>query len=249
MAFGQNNGRKQLPPRVGYYNNRFISLSPGLPTAPVMLAALNAHFALTKMFYTNYRGRRQTVQNHTQLKDYCRFTPAMLLEQSPMIKTVIDLTNTHRYYNPKEEFGTKGVDHVKILVQGNGKIPPSFQIRRFFDVMDQHMEKYGDSTDALVGVHCTHGLNRTGYFVCRWMVDRLKMRPDDAIAYFNEARGHDMERVPYLNELRLVLPFIPSSPAPRRRVSYVSPLEDASYDEVPTESRYSRRIGGTRFRH
>ncbi|XP_019763139.1 RNA/RNP complex-1-interacting phosphatase [Dendroctonus ponderosae] len=177
------------------------------------------------------------------------FTPAMLLEQSPMIKTVIDLTNTHRYYNPKEEFGTKGVDHVKILVQGNGKIPPSFQIRRFFDVMDQHMEKYGDSTDALVGVHCTHGLNRTGYFVCRWMVDRLKMRPDDAIAYFNEARGHDMERVPYLNELRLVLPFIPSSPAPRRRVSYVSPLEDASYDEVPTESRYSRRIGGTRFRH
>lgn len=27
--------------------------------------------------------------------------------------------------------------------------------------------------DKLIGVHCTHGLNRTGYLVCRWVVRKL----------------------------------------------------------------------------
>jgi len=26
------------------------------------------------------------------------------------------------------------------------------------------------STERLIGVHCTHGLNRTGYLICRWVV-------------------------------------------------------------------------------
>lgn len=29
-----------------------------------------------------------------------RFTPSMALEKLPQLKTVIDLTNTYRYYNP-----------------------------------------------------------------------------------------------------------------------------------------------------
>lgn len=36
-------------------------------------------------------------------------------------------------------------------------------------------------SDSLVGVHCTHGLNRTGYMVCRYMRDRLGISPHDAI--------------------------------------------------------------------
>lgn len=36
--------------------------------------------------------------------------------------------------------------------------------------------------DKLIGVHCTHGLNRTGYMVCRYMVETLGFTALEAIA-------------------------------------------------------------------
>lgn len=36
-------------------------------------------------------------------------------------------------------------------------------------------------SESVVGVHCTHGLNRTGYMVCRYMRDRLGIPAKEAI--------------------------------------------------------------------
>ena len=36
--------------------------------------------------------------------------------------------------------------------------------------------------DGLIGVHCTHGVNRTGYLICRYLIERLDWTPNDAIA-------------------------------------------------------------------
>lgn len=33
----------------------------------------------------------------------------------------------------------------------------------------------------LIGVHCTHGVNRTGYLICHYMIYSLGMSPMDAI--------------------------------------------------------------------
>lgn len=35
--------------------------------------------------------------------------------------------------------------------------------------------------DKLIGVHCTHGLNRTGYLICRYLIDVDEMDPEEAI--------------------------------------------------------------------
>lgn len=35
--------------------------------------------------------------------------------------------------------------------------------------------------DCLIGVHCTHGVNRTGYFICKYMVSQLDMTAKDAV--------------------------------------------------------------------
>lgn len=35
--------------------------------------------------------------------------------------------------------------------------------------------------DKLIGIHCTHGVNRTGFFVCAYMVLCLNMKPNDAL--------------------------------------------------------------------
>ncbi len=45
------------------------------------------------------------------------------------------------------------------------------------------------NTGALIGVHCTHGVNRTGYLICRYLVQKLKWEPESAIAggYMNQS--------------------------------------------------------------
>ena len=38
--------------------------------------------------------------------------------------------------------------------------------------------------------------------VCRYMIERLDMSPDEAITLFDTARGHEQERDNYLQHLR-----------------------------------------------
>lgn len=35
--------------------------------------------------------------------------------------------------------------------------------------------------DDVIGVHCTHGLNRTGFFICKYMIEKLHYYPAQAI--------------------------------------------------------------------
>lgn len=46
----------------------------------------------------------------------------------------------------------------------------------------------------LIGVHCTHGLNRTGYLVCRYLIDVDGLDPPTAMELFNSCRGHHIKR-------------------------------------------------------
>ena len=125
---------------------------------------------------------------HWNLKELKRIVPDL--------KVIIDLTNTNRYYQPWqcEELG---LIHRKILVPGH-VVPNRKIVKAFFSAVS---ESSGPES-GLIGVHCTHGLNRTGYLVCRWMIEVAGMGPDTAIAAFNTARGHDQERDNYLKHLR-----------------------------------------------
>uniref|UniRef100_A0A914H1V8 RDD domain-containing protein n=1 Tax=Globodera rostochiensis TaxID=31243 RepID=A0A914H1V8_GLORO len=79
---------------------------------------------------------------------------------------VIDLTNTDRYYDCAL-WSTHEVQYVKIRCPGH--------------------ERGNDGR--LVGVHCTHGLNRTGYLICRYLIEELGWSADNAIEGFRVARG------------------------------------------------------------
>ncbi|XP_034245318.1 RNA/RNP complex-1-interacting phosphatase [Thrips palmi] len=121
-----------------------------------------------------------------------------LLEEMSKLGLVVDITNTNRYYDP-QAFRAKGVAHEKIMCPGH-QIPPPYVVKRFFKVVDEYLDQNPEG-DGLIGVHCTHGLNRTGYLVCKYMIDRLKWSPENAIEGFNQARGHNIERTNYLSDL------------------------------------------------
>jgi len=106
---------------------------------------------------------------------------------------------TRKYYSP-QDFERHSITYKKIYVQGakSGKtVPDDSNFLEFVQAVQQHGNK-----DSVIGVHCTHGLNRTGYMICRYMIEEIGYEPDDAIRLFNDARGHTMEREAYLSDLR-----------------------------------------------
>ncbi|XP_011687672.1 PREDICTED: RNA/RNP complex-1-interacting phosphatase [Wasmannia auropunctata] len=129
-----------------------------------------------------------------------RFTSAILLQAFPHLKYIVDLTNTCRYYD-KKEFTNAGVRYEKIAIPGR-KIPPMDIIKKFFKVMDDFMSACGE--DELIGVHCTHGVNRTGYLICRYLIQQLGWEIQDSLKAFGEARGYPVERDVYLAALQEV---------------------------------------------
>jgi len=55
--------------------------------------------------------------------------------------------------------------------------------------------------NGLVAVHCAHGLNRTGYLICRYLIQKCGVEPREAVARFNDARKYPMRRQTLLDHL------------------------------------------------
>ncbi|XP_069845101.1 RNA/RNP complex-1-interacting phosphatase [Dipodomys merriami] len=119
-------------------------------------------------------------------------------EQNEELGLIIDLTYTRRYYKPEDL--PESVSYLKIFTVGH-QIPDDNTIFKFKCAVNGFLKENKDN-GKLVGVHCTHGLNRTGYLICRYLIDVEGMRPDDAIELFNRCRGHCIERQNYIEDLQ-----------------------------------------------
>ena len=124
------------------------------------------------------------------------WTLKLLKERQPNLDVVIDLTNTTKYYQPRD-LQTSKLKHFKILTKGHA-LPDENVIRQFFKIVDDALDQ---NKNCVLGVHCTHGINRTGYLICRYLIQKLDWEPAAAIKEFAECRGHGIDRVPYLRDL------------------------------------------------
>ncbi|CAF4996708.1 unnamed protein product, partial [Rotaria sp. Silwood1] len=56
------------------------------------------------------------------------------------------------------------------------------------DVSDKNCQKFFHVVNTFLrdnrqnGIHCTHGINRSGYFIVRYLIEILGQQPDNAIA-------------------------------------------------------------------
>ncbi|KAH7966750.1 hypothetical protein HPB49_019192 [Dermacentor silvarum] len=130
-----------------------------------------------------------------------RFTPQELLQRLYGLGLVIDLTCTNRYYDP-ESLVSRGILHAKIMCVGQ-QIPSEGVVNEFFRAVDAFVANPAND-GKLIGVHCTHGVNRTGYLVCKYMIEKLSVAPTTAIEQFENARGHKFDREEYVNDLQRV---------------------------------------------
>ncbi|KAI9535759.1 hypothetical protein NQZ68_040728 [Dissostichus eleginoides] len=110
---------------------------------------------------------------------------------------IIDLTFTTRYYSIQDV--PECLLFVKIFTAGH-EVPGDDTILSFKRAVRTFLRENANN-EQLIGVHCTHGLNRTGYLICRYLIDVDGMDPKEAVDLFNSSRGHAVERQNYLHDL------------------------------------------------
>ncbi|XP_053161358.1 uncharacterized protein LOC128349312 isoform X2 [Hemicordylus capensis] len=110
---------------------------------------------------------------------------------------IIDLTYTTRYYDVKDV--PKSVEYKKLYTVGL-QVPDDPTILQFKKWVRKFLWENAEN-EKLIGVHCTNGINRTGYLICRYLIDVEGWHPETAIQAFEEARGHHMDSLIYLTDL------------------------------------------------
>lgn len=152
-----------------------------------------------------------------------RFYFLEVLNKYPNIGLVVDLTKTTKYYHPGF-LKNRGIQYAKIFMEGHGKVPPESQVQQFFKIVDSFREKE-ENKGKLIGVHCTHGCNRTGFLICRYLIEKMKKDPKTAVVTFEKARGHEIERPSYRN-------FLLSMKSSERKESKNDDKDDSSRQMV-----------------
>lgn len=109
----------------------------------------------------------------------------------------IDLTYTYRYYDP-EIVKKAGCTYRKLKVEGGGKAPSKKVVGDFTRLCVKYLRS---DPGGVIGIHCTHGFNRTGFLVVSFLVMVDGWSVTEAIAEFSRVRPPGIYRENYIKEL------------------------------------------------
>jgi mRNA-capping enzyme len=109
----------------------------------------------------------------------------------------IDLTNTDRFYK-RSDIEMSDCQYVKLKCRGFGETPSVEQTQAFIELVDEFSMEHPID---VIGVHCTHGFNRTGFLIAAYLVEKLDFDVAAAIQQFAESRPPGIYKQDYINEL------------------------------------------------
>ena len=121
------------------------------------------------------------------------------------VKVVIDLTNTDRYYD-KREVEALGIRHVKCKTEGRG-VPSDDQMRMILHTLREVNSEAipasanGPGNTPISIIHCTHGMNRTGYVICCALIEIHNKSLIEALEMFAAIRPPGIFREEYVKTL------------------------------------------------
>lgn len=154
----------------------------------------------------------------------------------------IDLTNTNRFYS-KAEIERRDCQYIKLRCRGFGETPSEEQARSFIELVDEFCQ--ANPID-VVGVHCTHGFNRTGFLIVSYLVEKFDYDVAAAVQEFAKSRPPGIYKQEYINELfkrygdeedTLMAPALPEWCFEEEE----TPDDYESHDQQPSTSRKRQR--------
>lgn len=114
--------------------------------------------------------------------------------QGKPIACIISLANSLKFYDPN--LLSKEIEFCHCPIAGQSR-PSAKLLTQILDKLTEYDEK-GKG----IAIHCTHGINRTGFIVCKYLVEKKGLQVEEAIQLFETCRGEKIERDVYLDELK-----------------------------------------------
>jgi len=151
------------------------------------------------------------------------------------IGLIIDLTGTDRYYDPST-IKKDGVGYCKIKCRGHGQAPSEEQVNVFVNVCSKFLR---ENPGKIIGVHCTHGFNRSGFMIVSYLVQNLDWNPEDATQVFAHCRSPGIYKDHYIKDLwnRFGMDPQEAPPAPELPDWCFEEEEGFSDEEEPSNKR------------
>lgn len=109
----------------------------------------------------------------------------------------IDLTFTSRFYD-KKEVESHGCKYFKLQCRGFGQTPSPEQTQTFIHLCQSFIS---ENPLEIIGVHCTHGFNRSGFMLVSFLVENYGWELGAALLKFAEVRPPGIYKKDYLLEL------------------------------------------------
>lgn len=79
--------------------------------------------------------------------------------------------------------------------------PTPDEVTAFIKLVDSIRESRGYDDNSIIACHCHYGFNRTGFFVCSYLIQRLNFTVPKALQAFQEARPPGIKHPHFINEL------------------------------------------------
>lgn len=128
---------------------------------------------------------------------YLQMIFAYVQSKQRKVGLIVDLTNTSRFYD-KTEVEKQEAKYVKLQCRGHGEAPSTEQTRTFIQICNNFSVQHPQD---IIGIHCTHGFNRTGFLICAYLVEKMDWSIDMAVKIFAEARPPGIYKGHYIRDL------------------------------------------------
>ena len=121
--------------------------------------------------------------------EFRAFPIEKVLTKYPKMKMIINLSE-HTTYDDiflRDKFN---IDYVSI--PSNDIIPPEVSQSQFNVECREFLRQ---NPDSYIGVHCTNGVDQTGFLICKYLIEFELYTPATAVVEFTKVRGYKMSPV------------------------------------------------------
>lgn len=126
-------------------------------------------------------------------------SPVLLEQKYKDITDVVDISRETPPYDPST------FEHIVYhKFPTVSKLPPTkAEVALFIELIDSIQESHtkNNNNQFIVAVHCHYGFNRTGFFLCCFMIEKLGISIPDALERFREVRPPGIKHSHFVDEL------------------------------------------------
>ena len=116
------------------------------------------------------------------------------------VRAVVDISHDSPVYDPRG-LQAGSIEYHKFPTVS--KIPPTRkEVSGFIDLIDRlRLESREQEDKRDIGVHCHYGFNRTGFFICSYLIEKEGYDVQEALNEFSSHRPHGIRHEHFIDTL------------------------------------------------